>query len=105
MLSQETIKNVIISQRNFLDTSEQGTLREEIKEINVEDSFALIITGVRRCGKSTLMNQLLKRQKKGYYLNLEDPRLGGFEFSDFNKVELIMKEIYGNGGIYFFDEI
>jgi len=48
---------------------------------------------------------LLKKQKKGYYLNLEDPRLGGFDFSDFNKVEMIMKEIYGNGGIYFFDEI
>ena len=105
MLSKETKKNVITSQREFLDSSEQGTLREESKEIKIEDSFALIITGVRRCGKSTLMNQLLKKQKKGYYLNLEDPRLGGFDFSDFNKVEAIMKEIYGLRGVYFFDEI
>jgi len=105
MLSKETIKKVITSQRDFLDSSEQGTLREKRKEINIEDSFALIVTGVRRCGKSTLMNQLLKKQKKGYYLNLEDPRLGGFDFSDFNKVEYIMKELYGEGGVYFFDEI
>ena len=105
MLSKETIKNVIISQREFLDSSEQGTLREKSKEIKIDDSFALIITGVRRCGKSTLMNQLLKKQKKGYYLNLEDPRLGGFDFSDFNKVESIMNELYGERGVYFFDEI
>src|SRR3989344_4552885 len=105
MLSKETIKKVITSQRDFLDSSEQGTLREKRKEINIEDSFALIVTGVRRCGKSTLMNQLLKKQKKGYYLNLEDPRLGGFDFSDFNKIESIMKELYGEGGVYFFDEI
>ena len=50
MLSKETLKNVIMSQREFLDISEQGTLREESKEIKIEDSFALIITGVRRCG-------------------------------------------------------
>jgi len=105
MISKETIKNVVVSQREFLDSSEQGTLREKSKEIKVEESFALIVTGVRRCGKSTLLNQLLKKQKKGYYLNLEDPRLVGFDFSDFNKVETIMKEIYGGEGVYFFDEI
>ncbi len=105
MIPKETIKNVITLQRNFLENSEQGISREKSREIRIEDSFALIITGVRRCGKSTLMNQLLKKQKKGCYLNLEDPRLGGFDFSDFNKVESIMKELYGEGGVYFFDEI
>ena len=103
MLTQEIIKQVIISQRDFLDKSEPGTKRE--KNIKLEPSFAITITGVRRCGKSTFLNQLLKKQKKGYYLNLEDPRLDGFELSDFNKVEAIMKELYGEGGVYFFDEI
>ncbi len=105
MISKEILRNVIVSQREFLDNSEQGTLREMSKEIKIEDSFTLIITGVRRCGKSTFLNQLLKKQKKGYYLNLEDPRLGEFDLSDFNKVEVIMQEIYGEGGVYFFDEI
>src|SRR3989344_4760838 len=105
MITKETLREIIISQRNFLENSEQGILREKIREIKIEDSFALIITGVRRCGKSTLLNQLLRMEKKGYYLNLEDPRLGEFDISDFNKVEVIMKEIYGEGGVYFFDEI
>jgi predicted AAA+ superfamily ATPase len=103
MLTKETIKDVIISQRDFLDKADLGTSRE--KTIMPDPAFAIVITGIRRCGKSTFLNQILKKQKKGYYLNLEDPRLEGFELSDFAKVEAIMNELYGYGGIYFFDEI
>ncbi len=105
MITKEVLKEIILLQREDIIKSEQGTIREEIVEIKIEDSFALIITGIRRCGKSTFLNQILKNQSKGYYLNLEDPRLEGFELSDFNKVEKIMKDIYGEGGVYFFDEI
>ena len=105
MITKETLKEVILLQREALNKSETGTPREEENEVTILDSFALIITGVRRCGKSTFLNQLIKKQKKAYYLNLEDPRLEGFDLTDFNKIEVIMKELYGEGGIYFFDEI
>ena len=105
MITKETLKEVIELQRGALSRPEDITRREKEDEIKIEDSFALIITGIRRCGKSTFLNQLLKKQKKGYYLNVEDPRLEGFELSDFNKAETILKELYGDGGIYFFDEI
>ena len=105
MITKEILKEVILLQMEFLSKSEIGTLREEEKEIIILDSFALIITGVRRCGKSTFLNQLIKKQKKAYYLNLEDPRLDGFDLTDFNKIEVVMKELYGEGGVYFFDEI
>ena len=103
MILNDTLKSIISSQRAFLESLEKGILRE--KEMQIEDSFALIITGIRRCGKSTLLHQLLQKQTKAYYLNLEDPRLEGFELSDFNKVETVMQELYGKGGVYFFDEI
>ena len=105
MIVKETLKEIILLQREALNKLEAGTPREKEKEVNISDSFALIITGVRRCGKSTFLNQLIKKQKKAYYLNLEDPRLEGFELADFNRIELIFKEVYGEGGIYFFDEI
>ena len=68
MLTKETIREVIMSQRETLNKSELGTPRE--KEVKIEESFALLITGIRRCGKSTFLHQILKKQKKGYYLNL-----------------------------------
>ncbi len=105
MITKETLKQVILSQREFLDRTDLGTPRERSKDVLIEYGFALLIIGIRRCGKSTFLNQLLRKNKKGYYLNLEDPRLEGFELSDFNKLELIMHEVYGTGGIFFFDEI
>lgn len=105
MITKETLKEVIVSQKESLSKLDLGTPREKEGELRIEDSFALIITGVRRCGKSTFLNQILRKQKNGYYLNLEDPRLDGFELSDFNKAEAIMKELFGEGGTYFFDEI
>ena len=105
MIPKETLKEILVSQREFLDNSEKGIIREKSNEIKIEDSFALAITGIRRCGKSTFLSQTLSKQKKGYYLNLEDPRLDGFDLSDFNRTEEVIKEIYGEGGVYFFDEI
>ena len=105
MITREVLKEVITLQRQTLDKAEIGTLREGQEKIEIVDAFALIITGVRRCGKSTLLHQLIRNQKKAYYLNLEDPRLEGFELKDFNKIEAIMEELYGKGGVYFFDEI
>lgn len=105
MLTGDVIRTVIISQRTFLDKMDMGTPREKERDVRIVESFAVVITGIRRCGKSTLLNQISRKHKKFYYLNLEDPRLEGFELSDFTKVEKIMNELYGDGGIYFFDEI
>ena len=106
MIAKDTLREVILFQRTNLEKLDIGINREKQEQINkIEDSFALIITGIRRCRKSTFLHQMLKKEKIYYYLNLEDPRLEGFELSDFNKVEALMEEMFGTGGIYFLDEI
>jgi uncharacterized protein len=104
MLTKEEIREALSSQMESLQRLDTGTEREKLREIKIDDSFALVITGVRRCGKSTFLSQILKKQKKGYYMNLEDPRLNGFGLSDFTRSEGVLKEAYG-GGVYFFDEV
>ncbi|MEI7718859.1 MAG: ATP-binding protein [archaeon] len=105
MIASNILKEVILSQKDNLNRLELGITREKETDVKIEDSFALIITGIRRCGKSTFLHQMLKKEKRAYYLNLEDPRLEGFELSDFNRVEILMNEIFGKGGVYFLDEI
>lgn len=63
-----------------------------------------IISGVRRCGKSTLLLQFSKYFDKFYYFNFDDERLIDFDVSDFENLILAFKKMY-EGKVIFLDEI
>ena len=105
MILKETLREVVLSQKEAFGDLELGVEREIADKINTELQHALIISGIRRCGKSTLMHQLSKKIKRFNYLNFEDTRLTGFELSDFEKLDEIYKEEFGESTFYLFDEI
>jgi len=105
MILKETLRVIVKSQREEIITLNKGVKREELKEIELDVPFALILSGIRRCGKSTLLHQLIENMKGFYYFNFEDPRAIEFELADFQKLNDIFKEIYGEQNYYFFDEI
>ena len=85
MIRQEEIAVVIDAQRESFFKQDSGFSRDALSEIPIADSFATIITGIRRCGKSTLLLQLLRRDyQDAIYLNFDDIRLSNFETGDFN---------------------
>ena len=101
MVLKSDIEKAVIAQRQFLSKKSLGIDREKRKSM-VLDRMILIITGIRRCGKSTLMLQLIKLSKnKTAFFNFEDPRIFGFELGDLNK----LAEILGEVDTYYFDEI
>lgn len=104
MLRQAEIAVVIEAQRTAFLEQDSGFARDALANIPVADSFATIITGIRRCGKSTLLLQLLRRDyEDAIYLNFEDIRLSSFETGDFIRLH---KEINERGiKVLFFDEI
>lgn len=104
MIRQETIAYVIDAQKTSFLNKNIGLIRDSLKDIPVADSFATIITGIRRCGKSTLLLQLLRRDyENAVYLNFDDIRLAGFEREDLSRllVEIQSRAIE----VLFFDEI
>ncbi|MAF36314.1 AAA family ATPase [archaeon] len=105
MLRKEILEQVIVTQHDWILKTDKGIKREVNVQNKLLPKFAFVISGIRRCGKSTLLYQILNSQKKFYYLNLEDPKLEGFDLQDFSKTEDIFSELYGTKGIYFFDEI
>ena len=105
MILKETLREVVKSQRADLESFDYGIEREELREININMPYALILSGIRRCGKSTLLHQLLKKLPNFYYLNFEDTRLDGFQIEDFEKLDEIFKEDYGKSEYYLLDEI
>ncbi len=103
MFTKQYIAQVIESQRERL-TKAVSSLPRSIKGYENLTSHALIVTGVRRCGKSTLLQQIHNAvSQPSIYINFEDPRLAGFDVSDFNRLH----EIAENQSVstWFFDEI
>jgi uncharacterized protein len=104
MILHSQIADVADAQaENFLNRN-VGWKRELLPKVQVIKNFALIITGIRRCGKSTLLFQLLKEKfDNAFYLHFEDPRLAGFENDDFYRLnsEIVKRKPQ----VLFFDEI
>lgn len=104
MIRQEEIAVVIDAQRETFLMQDSGFIRDALVEIPIADSFVTIITGIRRCGKSTLLLQLLRRDyQNAIYLNFDDIRLSNFETGDFTRLH---REIEKRATrVLFFDEI
>lgn len=102
MILQSDLKLSVEEQKQNLAAKNIGSERTILSELKLSPEFILIITGVRRCGKSTLMKQLsLNLDQKFSYFNFEDTRISGFETSDFVKLE----QALDISEYYFFDEI
>ncbi len=102
---KELLKSVILSQQEWLAEEENEIPREQFEDFTSLSPFGYILTGVRRCGKSTLLKQMMRHYGVRNYLNFEDTRLAGFELRDFLTLESLYSEIFKDNSMLFFDEI
>ena len=97
------IEKAVEEQRAFLLQKSSGLARNVLNHIRLSPNYVLIITGIRRCGKSTLMQQINKLEPgKTVFFNFGDSRIHGFELGDFAKLADVSGK---NRKYYFFDEI
>jgi len=106
-IKKDVIKNVIISQneRNLV-----SHLIDRDKLLEIENAFDTpfiqIVSGIRRCGKSIIIQQIRQINKdKNYFINFDDNRLYNFEIDDFEKLNEAFLELFGEENTYYFDEI
>ena len=108
MITVETILKASEEQiKKYLELNKNSAKRfVDEKSVSPLPSFARIITGVRRCGKSTVV-QMNFLKKSAFYLNFEDTSLYGFDTKDFEILnEAIEKFSEKNSCKYLcFDEI
>ena len=110
MLSESEIKEILIQQRQAILNKKYGVERAVLKEVEAKIKLPhiVVLTGLRRSGKSTLLRQLMQKQyqdKDFYYLNFEDERLFNFPAQEFNKLYEGLIALYGKQNIFFIDEI
>ncbi len=104
-MNRTELKEIIVDQ-NTRQEQEDLVDREIFSKVEsyIKNDFVIIISGIRRCGKSTLLAQIRKKYS-GYYLNFDDERLINFKIEDFKIVEELFIELYGEKKIFYFDEI
>ncbi|MDD2798002.1 MAG: ATP-binding protein [Bacteroidales bacterium] len=72
----------------------------------VDSQEILVISGIRRCGKSVLLQQIRKKQKdQDFFLNFDDERLIKFQVDDFQLLHEVFIELFGEQRTFYFDEI
>ena len=71
-----------------------GMIRDALPDLVCEDGFATIVTGVRRSGKSTLLNQWAEKRKDfAASVHFDDLRLSAFSTSDFALLDSVLRDM------------
>lgn len=87
----------------------RGIQREILKTLKqtITAPQVIIITGLRRVGKSTLLAQIATKYLKNnfYFVNFEDERLINFQVQDFDLLHETLISLYGKRKVFLFDEI
>lgn len=101
MIDEETLQNVAAKQAEIESRRDTGLPRPLSVNESTLDSHALVLTGVRRCGKSTLMSQRIRRNAADwFYLKFDSPQLVTMELGDSDALDRVIARS-GARNLYF----
>jgi uncharacterized protein len=105
MILESSIARIAEQQRNLFLYKDTGLTRELVPNTKSLSSHALIISGIRRCGKSTLLLQMMQGMDLDtvFFLNFDSPQLFGFSVDDFSRLDKIIEK--SGATTLFFDEM
>lgn len=104
MILESELKAIVDRQRDLEERKPLGQVRPMSVNDTLLDSHAIDITGVRRCGKSTLLRQRMRLgDTPWFYVNFESPLLVPFELRDTIRLDSLIAKTGARR--LFFDEV
>lgn len=110
-MDRDILKQIIMDQLKYRSPKNfyRRTVTETIQRFE-NDPNIIILSGIRRSGKSTIQRmlqiELLKiNAYSDYYFNFDDERLVRFQVSDFQTLLEVFIELFGDQPRFYFDEI
>ena len=100
-MEREALKQVIADQQEYRspDNFFSRTVTRSLLRF-IDDPSIMIISGIRRSGKSTIQRLLqLELAKSDYYLNFDDERLIRFQVEDFQMLLEVFIELFGEQSV------
>ena len=105
MITATQLEEVIRSQKDTFLSRDAGIDREVDVERYRKSGQIVVISGIRRSGKSTLLRQFSDTYEAFHYINFDDDRLMDFSISDFSTLVLICEKTSPDTKVIFIDEI
>jgi hypothetical protein len=107
--SKDQVRAILIEQSQSFEQQDTGIPRSRLRQIEQAASspHAVIISGLRRAGKSTLLAQWAHKigSDQYYYINFEDERFLGFHAEEANYIYQNLVELFGQRQTFIIDEI
>src|SRR3990167_1868228 len=108
-MDKSLLLEIIHEQAQDLTSPRVSHTRHALTELQaaIKSTQIVVITGILRGGKSTLLQQILKTEfkNKAFYFSFEDERLLQFTVEDFSLLHEALTEFYGEQTAFFLDEI
>ncbi len=107
-MEKSRLSEAIQDQQNLFKQEEGLIDRNILLDMYLKGNEIVIITGIRRCGKSSLLKIISKKLKEKFiYLNFDDIRLTDFNIENFKDIEEIAAEMHGTKTkvAYLLDEV
>ena len=105
MFTVDRLEAVLLDQEEAFLGREGGVPREVDLDRYLASSQIVVVSGIRRCGKSTLLRQFAERTGEVLYVNLDDERLFGFEVGDFEHLMLAFHKLHPGVRVLLIDEV
>ncbi len=107
--SKDQIKVMLLEQFDSFWKRDIGIPRDQLAVVKKAAGLphAVIVSGLRRVGKSTLLAQMAHKLGKDafYYLDFEDDRFLGFQAEDANNLYQSLVEVFGERKVFVIDEV
>lgn len=108
-LSKDQLKTLLLSQFEVFWRLDTGLARAKLAEIEqaVRAPHAVIVSGLRRVGKTTLLAQIAHKLGRDsfYYVNFEADCFLGFQATDASHLYQVLLETFGERKIFILDEV
>lgn len=108
-ISPDLLKRIILDQREDHSWPKMYIQRTSEKILNRlgQNKEIIVLSGIRRCGKSVLLEHVRRISGSGndYYFNFEDERLVNFGTEDFEVLHQTLISLYGVQKSFYLDEI
>lgn len=108
-MNRDVLASALKEQQQSFANRDLGVERETLDQLGqiIGAPQIIVISGLRRVGKSTLLAQIASKYLKDnyYFVNFEDERLLNFEVKDFDLLHETLIGLFGEKKTFLFDEI